>query len=382
MVALGWGGTPALSAAAVALAVAWGLAILNAALNGRLWRVNAASFPVAFLGGSGLVLAVVMANSWFASNRFETVAGDWAGRMHHWRDVVAAMDTNPSGLAFGTGVGRMPEVYFWRNGGADMSGNFSFAEERDNRFLRISGGRYTVGYGDPIRVMQHLSIESPRLKVTLDLRTASPATTLQIDVCARHVIYAVKCQGRPVGISADAAWHRHSVEIDTSALRQAGLWSAPTFLVLATETQKSLIDIDNVEVAGVFGESLRNGNFSGGMDFWFFTSDRSHLSWHAKNAFLHVLFEQGIVGLGLLTAMLVLMVLRMRVPMRDAQAGSVAIGGAIVGSITGFLGVGAFDSLFDAPRVALLFYLVLFGALVLPIRMIFDASEARVPPGA
>ena len=53
------------------------------------------------------------------------------------------------------------------------------------------------------------------------------------------------------------------------------------------------------------GELLGNGDFQHGNDRWFFTSDRHHLPWHAKNLWLHVYFEQGVLGLLIFSALLV-----------------------------------------------------------------------------
>jgi hypothetical protein len=75
--------------------------------------------------------------------------------------------------------------------------------------------------------------------------------------------------------------------------------------------------------------------------------------------FLHVLFEQGIVGL-LAFALLVLAAL-----MRSlvGQRAYHPLAPAIVASIVGFLVVGMFDSLLDVPRVAFLFFLLLLIAI-------------------
>ena len=362
----------ALPSALAAGAIAWTLALANARLKGALWRVSAESIPVVFLGGLGILAGVVAAHSWYASSRFETTSGDWASRVHHWDDVASAMDHDAVSLLFGMGVGRMPEVYFWRNAGADIAGSFAFATEQGNQFMRLSGGRYVGGYGDPLKIMQVLKVRSPRLRISFQTRTSTPKAGFDLAMCIRHVIYIVTCQGKPVGVVPDGAWHRHEIDLDTSDIAGAtAQFPRPAFLVFSTETQKAIIDVDEFEVNGVFGEALSNGGFSDGMDHWFFTSDRSHLAWHAKNAFLHIMFEQGLAGVLLLAGMLLVALGRLWGPARQGSAVAVAL----IGALGGFLMVGAFDSLFDAPRVAFLFYALLFGVLAVPPRLAFQIQE-------
>jgi O-antigen ligase len=111
-----------------------------------------------------------------------------------------------------------------------------------------------------------------------------------------------------------------------------------------------------VSVTDSFGRNLlENGDFTAANAHWFFTSDRHHLPWHAKNLWLHVLFEQGWVGL-ILFSMLTVFAL--------ARATAAAFRGEIVAavlssSLGGFLVVGLFDSLLDVPRSTFMFFLLL-----------------------
>jgi hypothetical protein len=70
------------------------------------------------------------------------------------------------------------------------------------------------------------------------------------------------------------------------------------------QNKTTLIDVDNVALLDDSGRNLvRNGDFSKGMQRWFFSTD-SHLAWHTKNLFVHVLFEQGWFGLGAFVVLL------------------------------------------------------------------------------
>ena len=94
------------------------------------------------------------------------------------------------------------------------------------------------------------------------------------------------------------------------------------------------------------------------MDHWFFTSD-NHLEWRAHNVALTVFFDQGWAGLLSLAALLALAIRR---------AGGSAWRGdlnsaAVLSALAGFLLVGMFDTLIDAPRF---FFLLLALATIVP----------------
>ena len=97
------------------------------------------------------------------------------------------------------------------------------------------------------------------------------------------------------------------------------------------------------------------------MDFWFFTSDRDHLPWHAKNLFVHTYVEQGALGLGvLLLALATAFVRLLRQPTR-LQTHAATLLAALVGVTT----VGLVDSLLDMPRITLFLTLLLWLGLTL-----------------
>ena len=88
------------------------------------------------------------------------------------------------------------------------------------------------------------------------------------------------------------------------------------------------------------------------MAHWFFSSDKHHLPWHFKNAALHVLFEQGLVGLALLGTAYVLVLVRLSV----GRGRDHPLAPAFVAALIGFAVVGAFDSLDRRPRIGFLFF--------------------------
>lgn len=69
----------------------------------------------------------------------------------------------------------------------------------------------------------------------------------------------------------------------------------------------------------------------------------NHMLWHAKNLWVLIVFEQGWVGLLLFNVLLLYTLL--------------------LSSLIGFLTVGLIGSLFDSPRIATLFFFVVFVSI-------------------
>ena len=368
VVASYWGGDAARFDALIAIAVALSLAGVNAVTRQRLWSLSGDSLALVWMGLVGIAVTVVAMNSYYAGSRFSSADKDWAGRMQHWTDVYHAMEQSTFHRMLGTGLGRMPETYFWRNRGADIPGTFMFEQELGNQFLRLSGPRYTGGYGDPLRMLQAIQVSSPRVTLEVDVRTSGPVQFI-VAICARHLIYTSRCSAKHLSLKGSPAWVKKTVELDLSRLlAERGWLPKPLFVVLANDTQKSFVDIDNVQLQGVYGsESMRNGTFTHGLDHWYFSSDRFHLAWHAKNMFLHVLFEQGAIGLALFTALLLTAFIRLIRPATAGHRGAIAL----VAALASFVVVGLFDSLLDVPRLSLLFYLFVFAATLLPHPLLF-----------
>jgi hypothetical protein len=150
-------------------------------------------------------------------------------------------------------------------------------------------------------------------------------------------------------------------------------WFAPRLITFSMAVSRSgrSVEIAKVEVRDAQGRGLlQNGDFQGGMAHWFFSSDRHHMPWHMKSMALHLLFEQGSLGLlvgGLLWACAIWR-------LSAGRARDHALAPALAGALTGFAVVGLFDSLLDAPRVAFAYHLLLLAALTVP-------GRGRVPGG-
>jgi len=141
---------------------------------------------------------------------------------------------------------------------------------------------------------------------------------------------------------------------------QGAWWSRrPVQLSLYNPQEKSIVDVGDVRLTDSSGANLiANGDFAKGGDHWLFNSG-NHLAWHAKSMWVHLLFEQGLFGL-IIFAVLTLVAVRQL--LRRLWSGE-PHATVWLASLGGLLIIGFVDSLFDAPRLAMLLILVvLVGA--------------------
>jgi VanZ family protein len=341
------GGTAALLAGALVLIVSGVLASrrpghASGRHSGSLARVAAVPLVLA------LVAAPVVLAGRFMENRFSKSTSDLAVRVAHWHDVVALMDSGVSTTLFGMGLGRFPDVYFWSHAGSTVPGSYSLEQDKSrNPFLRLGGG-----YG--LFFDQRVDVEPRQHYVLMFRGRSSRPGELSVALCEKSLLYSAACVWAHVRLGTH--WANRRVVFDTLEIgSRRGMIARPVRLSLYNPTTGTAIDVDNVSLNDPAGhELLRNGDFALGGDYWFFTSD-DHLAWHTKSLPLHIFFEQGLFGL-IAYAALIYAALARLIP----TARSSPLAGTLLASIVGFLIVGLFDSVIDAPRHLLLFLLLLF----------------------
>ena len=362
-----WGGMAALRPGALVVAIAVGLIAVNTVARTPLWRIDRTSLTLASAMAILLALMIPFSASYYAVERFSTTRSDLEGRVRHWTQVLDIMDGDQLTQAFGMGLGKFPVTYRWRNLQRELPGSISYLDEINNRYLRHFAPQYPAGYGEVLRLLQRLPIRANTWYVlAFDVRRPDDRSWLNISICERMLLYPKNCVHAPLGVLPPGAnWQHHTLRLDSAHLG-AGNWlaRAPTQLEVAVGGGPTFVDIDNISVreenSGV--ELIRNGAFEDGNDGWFFSSDRHHLPWHAKNLALNLYFELGWLGVLSFFSLLLYAIAHLL-----AQAGHAGIRAtAYLAALAGFQVVGLFDSLLDVPRIALLFYLVLFVALMLP----------------
>ena len=363
-IALNWGGVGAAVDTIAAIALYVALIAGSAFSSTPLWSgdlktsIRVVATVILFSGA-----VVVFSAGAYMESRFATSRSDLDVRLAHWRHVVDLLKF-PEEWLIGAGLGRLPARYFYDVHTADFPGSYTLADDVGRRLLVVAGPRHVHGYGELLRISQRIAPVTGRgVHVRVIARAARDAR-LELAICEKHLLYSAGCVGGVGRLKATyPAWEETSVELDG---RQ--FFGAPSDVVrpmvfsFAVETEGAKLEIASVSVKRDDGVDLiENGDFSSGLSRWFFTSDHEHLPWHAKNLFLNIFFDEGVIGLVLFVALVASALGRLILVVRTRPAAPF-----IAASIIGFVVVGAFDSLLDVARVAFLFYLVLFVGLTVP----------------
>jgi hypothetical protein len=177
-------------------------------------------------------------------------------------------------------------------------------------------------------------------------------------LCEKILFNSRKCQWLKVDVKTGEQEWQHRAQTFNNGEVGAGTWltSRPVQFSLYNPAPGTVIQVDNVRLLDAQGQDLlKNGDFSNGGDFWFFKSG-DHLFWHAKNLWVHLLFEQGWLGMVVFTLLLILALVRLA---RGVLLGNLDAT-VLLASVGAWIVVGGVDSLVDAPRIALLVYATLF----------------------
>jgi hypothetical protein len=366
LVADSWGGTGARDdalAVVVPLALVWPVMLMWPALwpfktLGSLgWRQRGLVFSALLLVAA---VVAILGGGVYLRDRMATVAEDMGTRLAHWRQGVSMLHDTQE-LLLGRGAGRFVADRFFEGPAQDHTGDYRLQDGVQQSYLVLSGGHEINSFGQQFRVTQRIA--SPQGKTTASgrVRTAKDLA-MQVEICAKHLLYPDGCVVQRVKLKGDAkAWQPFSADLGMGggAALRGDFW-APRLITFSVsiETPDGVVDLDDLQLNDATGPLLANGSFAQGMAHWFFSSDRNHLPWHIKNLGLHVLFEQGVIGVLLFGVLLGLALWRLCFGRGRDQALAPPLAGALVG----FVCVGAFDSLLDVPRVSFIFFaLVLFS---------------------
>lgn len=368
VVAGNWGGEMALRASVWplllwALAWVWLIGAAPASATRLLelgWRVRAILAGVLLVAGA---VVSTLEGGAYLGERMATGVQDLGARVDHWRGGYWLLQGEEERW-LGRGSGRYMATRFYTGPANERVGEFRLGEEAGRPFLRLSGGRHLLDYGGLLRVTQRIAVPSGAVIVQARVRAAEDAG-LHAELAEKHLLYQEARSHKTVTVKGKPGeWQTVQIKLDALPSSAGGDWWAPrliTFAIAETVSGKEL-DVAELSLLEASGRMLlANGDFSQGLARWYFTSDRHHLPWHAKSLPLHLQFEQGWLGLWIWTALVAAALWRVSL----GRARSHALAPAVAASIVGFLMVGLFDSLVDAPRIAFLFYSVLLLGLCL-----------------
>ena len=367
LVAGNWGGASAVGPA-VGAAVSCLLLAVGASVARRPLWPETTSWQARVVCVMGVAVAIVgiFSGGAYMGDRFSTGGRDMSTRLAHWKLGVDMLQT-PADWWLGKGLGRFPANHFLLGDPKEHPGDFRLRQEKNESYLRLTGGLHLLGHGQLFRATQRVSVPDSPARASAQIRTAKDVN-LNFEVCEKHLLYNAGCLERTVNVkAAPGKWQTLDIAVPGDAVSR-GAWYAPKLLTfsVALESPGSTVDLDQLKLFGADGRNLLvNGDFSEEMAHWFFSSDKFHLPWHMKNMFLHVLFDQGILGLALWSLLVGGALTRLTV----GKARVHPLAPAMVASLRGFAIVGLFDSLLDVPRLAMLFYLLVLIGLTVKIKV-------------
>ncbi|MGO9443220.1 MAG: VanZ family protein [Thiobacillaceae bacterium] len=330
----------------------------------RLISGSLAVFATVIVAG---LVAWPIAGGKFSQSRLTTINSDIAIRVDHWRDVIRILGRagNP---VWGAGLGRFPSDYYWYSSAPTRPGSYAFVREGNHVFLRLGGG-------ESLYFEQVVPVEPDRdYRIALDLRSNARSAALTVPLCEKALLYSFTCAWNTLTYASDSGqWVHQEVRVNTKHFGPPGSrFQRSVKLSMFNPRTDTVIDVANVALLDESGHNLvQNGSFSRGMQRWFFSTD-SHLAWHAKNLFIHVLFEQGWLGLG---AFILLMIAVLRTLL--TRAGSDALALTLFVALSAFLTVGLIDSLIDEPRLEFLFFWLIIIAVTSGAKRVASRREAR-----
>jgi VanZ family protein len=349
--------------------------------------------------GAG-VLVLLLALAWpivggpYAQQRLAQSAPDLALRQAHWADGLALRDGSLSTALIGMGLGRYPQAHFWRSAEAAHAASYGLAREGDTHWLRL-------GQGATLYIEQIVPRpELAALHLSLDWRGGAGQPAPAVALCEKWTLTSLGCAtitapatgavtaAASAATSAAAAsaaaatstggWQHGELALDASRLlARPAPWRAPLKLSLMTPQQGS-VDVTRLSLRTALGDELLvNGDFSQGLDRWFFATDVDP-PWQLHSLPLAVLFDQGWLGLLAWAAVALLALGGGALAVWQGQA----LVAAALPAVLGFAVSGALNTLIDAPRFLwLLLVLLWLAAARQPADRVgpLDRVPARAP---
>lgn len=326
------------------------------------WHANAA------VGVSvvGVVLTSLLGGE-YASDRFSAAGKAMEERQKHWKAGLSVLngDLEP---VLGKGLGRFAPEYQLMLLAEEgfRPGTHQPLVNDGNGALWLMGSRRPDSWGMHYRVAQRLnSLSSPTRPegpYTLRARVLplDGAARLGIELCEKHLIYPTGCSIGWVNVQGNkpGAWVDVKTSLQGEAIGQWA-WYAPrnTVVALSVQSGPHRVLIDDLSLTSAAGhELLENGDFTQGLQRWFYSSDQGHHPWNAQNIGIHLLVEQGYLGAVLWAVFFTMGALR-SISQRTARSS------AVLGALAGLAVVGATDAVLNGPRIA--FAAMLLGLIAL-----------------
>jgi VanZ family protein len=304
----------------------------------------------------------VLSPGGFARERLAASLQDLDVRAAHWRDAIAMRSPGLRHALLGEGLGRFPELHFWRSQEERRAASFQrLAQEARGQspgpFLRL-------GPGSTLYVEQVLRLPAQGpLRLQAEVRGRAPGAGVDVALCEKSTLTSARCAIGRLAAPADAAaeqWHTVQVELPVARLDTRGAPLGPQVrLSLLTPRGPGAVDVTGLRLTAPDGrELLANGDFARGLQRWTWTTDVDP-PWHVHSLPVHVWLEQGWLGA---TAWALLLLGALGVAAGALWQGQARVPVALA-ALAGFMAGGLLNTLVDEPRFLWLLLLYVAWAL-------------------
>lgn len=327
------------------------------------------AFLLLMVGG----IVIAASETGLMTERLQTVAPDLAHRENNWTGGLAMRDGGLATALFGMGLGTYPRIVLARAPEGRYPSNF--VVKRDGAYPVL-----TLHAGLPTYLGQKVEVEpDQQYRLFVALRSPDGKGQLSVVLCEKMLLYSVNCRDATLRPLGSGTWQDFGVAISSAGLGEdaiLGWLKRPVELDLFDPVPGTTIEIGHIRMLDPQDRDiLANGDFSRGTERWYFTDDQ-HLIWRIKNQYLMSLFEGGAVGL----VSFVLLVGTALAGAVRAMGRGERMAAAVAASLVAFMCSGLFDYLLEAPRLAALFYIIVFSGLTMmqaPMQAPAAASRGR-----
>ncbi|WP_175423494.1 hypothetical protein [Inhella inkyongensis] len=356
------------------LALAWPLSqdrSLGGAFIDLGWRSRLAGVMALLLGAAALSFAAPGGGMGALARWGES---HWPKRLQHWGEALDVLEHRQA-WGFGVGAGRFAALY-QANAPLDMQPpDYRWRHAPDGPLLRLAAGTHSLAASEWLRLNQHIAAAPPDLRLRLQARAAEPVS-LRAEVCQKHLFEPIACRSQDFALATSAqGWRTFDLPLGGSGeLERSGPWSPGLVFSLALTQPGQRVDLRALSLQGRDGvELLRNGDLAQDLAHWFPSAHRNPWPWQLQSLPLHVLLEQGAVGLALGAWLLTLALARLGF----GSARLHPLAPALAASLLGFAVLGLTETLVDSGRVAFLALTLL--ALGLGLRATPPVQPAPAP---
>lgn len=334
----------------------------------RRWLRGLLAPAVLLLGVAAAVLAA--SASAYMATRFAGTRADFSVREANWLHGLQVRNHGLLPLAIGSGLGTYPRLWFDRAAPNAGPSNVRLGQDEAGSHITIQGRQ-------PLFVVQKTTAAPAQpLRLDLRLRANKAGAQLTVGLCEKWLLYSFACATAGHRATTPGLWE--SVSLPLLVPPTPGAPARPIEFYLSVAPGVS-IDLSALRLTNPAGTNLlRNGDFSQGIDFWFFTDD-NHVLWRIFNQYLTSFFEGGLLGVA---ALILLLAGGLAGTMRALARGE-GEAASLAGALAAFAVSGLFDAPLEAPRLAFLVYLIAFTALALgrppcPVPQILSQGRDRL----